>query len=242
MTVTEKLKSLLNKTYVSEDGDEYKIELLPGLTDSEIDTIANRLPGKQIPDEIRELLRFAKGFEFFGIDEITFDGVDEFGFENVFPCSVQLAHDGFGNFWIIDVESTGNWGNVFYACHDPAVIVKQSDNLLQFIDHLDEYGMDPQNSTLNIIHEKTVFDIWRNNHGFIEINEARNSEDATLKNFALSLADNFVIADLRNKPNKAGFAWGEFGFDIHKSVRCGDELIWGMERPLKKNFFAKLFR
>ena len=31
MTVTEKLKSLLTEQYVSEDGDEYKIELLPGL-------------------------------------------------------------------------------------------------------------------------------------------------------------------------------------------------------------------
>jgi hypothetical protein len=40
MTVTELLKSLLNETYTSEDGDEYKIELLLGLTDNEIDNLA----------------------------------------------------------------------------------------------------------------------------------------------------------------------------------------------------------
>lgn len=62
-----------------------------------------------------------------------------------------------------------------------------------------------------------MFDIWKNNNGFIEINEARISNDTILKSFALSLADNFVIADLRNKPNKSGFAWGKFGPNLNKA-------------------------
>jgi hypothetical protein len=241
MTVTEQLKSILNEKYTSEDGDDYKIELLPGLTNNEIDNLAKGLPTGQIPNDIRELLRFTKGFEFYGIDEITFDGVGQFGFENIFPYSVQLGHDGFGNFWILDVDSKGNWGNVFYVCHDPTVVVKHSDNLLEFIRHIDEYGKDIENSNLNIIHEKTVFEIWKNNNGFIEINEARNSNDELLKNFALTLADNFVIADLRNKPNKSGFAWGKFGPNLDKAIKCKDELIWGIEKPEKKGFFSKLF-
>ncbi|MBL7748115.1 MAG: SMI1/KNR4 family protein [Chitinophagaceae bacterium] len=241
MTITEQLKSLLNETYVSEDGDEYKIELLPGLTDNEIDHLAKGLPTGQIPNDVRELLRFTKGFEFYGIDEITFDGVGLFGFDNIFPHSVQLGHDGFGNFWILDVDSNGNWGNVFYVCHDPAVVVKHSENLLAFIKDIDEYGKDIENSTLNIIHEKTVFDIWKNNNGFTEINEARESNDTILKKFALTLPDNYVIADLREKPKKSGFAWGKFGPNLHKAIKCYDELIWGIEKPEKKGFISKLF-
>ncbi len=241
MTLTEQLKSLLNKTYISEDGDEYKIELLPGLTDYQIDSLATELPTGQIPSDVRALLKFTRGFEFYGIDEITFDGIGQFGFENIFPCSVQLGHDGFGNFWVLDVDSKGNWGNVFYVCHDPAVVVKHSDNLSQFIEHIDEYGMDIENSNLNIIHEKTVFDVWRNNNGFMDLTEARNSNDHTLRNFAASLADNFVIADLRNKENMTGFAWGKFGPNIDKAIKCNDELIWGIERARKKGFFSKLF-
>lgn len=241
MTVTEQLKSLLNVNYVSEDGDEYKIELLPGLTDHEIDNLAKGLPTGQIPNDVRELLRFTKGFEFYGIDGITFDGVGQFGFENIFPYSVQLGHDGFGNFWILDVDSKGNWGNVFYVCHDPAVVVKHSDSLSEFIKHIDEYGKDIENSNLNIIHEKTVFDIWKNHNGFIELSEARNSNDTTLKTFALTLADNFVVADLRGKSNKSGFAWGKFGPDLDKTIKCESELIWGIEKPEKKGFFSKLF-
>ncbi len=241
MTVTEQLKSLLNETYTSEDGDEYNIELLPGLSDNEIDNLAKGLPTGEMPYDIRELLRFTKGFEFYGIDEITFDGVGQFGFENIFPFSVQLGHDGFGNFWILDIDSKGNWGNVFYVCHDPSVVVKHSENLSEFIKHIDEYGKDTENSNLNIIHEKTVFDIWKNNNGFIEIVEARNSNDILLKNFSLTLADNFLIADLRNKPNKYGFACGKFGSNIDSAIRCNDELLWGIEKPIKKGFFSKLF-
>ncbi len=241
MSITEQLKLLLNETYVSEDGDEYNIELLPGLTEDEIDHLAKGLPTGQIPKEIRELLSFTKGFEFSGLDEITFDGVGQFEFENIFPYSVQLGHDGFGNFWILDVDSKGNWGNVFYVCHDPAVIVKHSDNLSEFIKHIDEFGKNMENSNLNIIHEKTVFDIWKSYNGFTEIYEARKSSDTLLKNFALTLADNFVVADLRNKPNKSGFAWGKFGPDLDKAIKCNDELIWGIEKPEKKGFFSKLF-
>ena len=241
MTVTDQLKSLLNNTYVSEDGDSYKIGLLKGMTDGEIDNLAAGLPTGYIPNNVRELLRFARGFEFYGFEEITFDGVGQFGFENIFPSSVQLGHDGFGNFWILDVDSHGKWGNVFYVCHDPAVVVKHSDNLSQFLQHIDEYGKDTENSNLNVIHEKTVYEIWQGNNGFIEVSEGRNSNDTTLKDFALTLADNFMIADLRNKPNQIGFAWGKFGPSIDKAVRYGDELIWGVEKPQKKGFFSKLF-
>jgi hypothetical protein len=241
MTVTEQVKSLLNEKYISEDGDEYEIELMRGLTDNEIENLAKGLPTRQIPDDIRELLKFTKGFEFYGIDEITFDGVGQFGFENIFPYSVQLGHDGLGNFWVLDVDAKGHWGAVFYVCHDPAVVVKHSDNLSQFIQHIDEYGKDKENSNLNIIHEVTVFDIWKNNNGFREVNEARNSNDTALKNFALTLADNFVVADLRGKQNKSGFAWGKFGPELDKAVRCKDGLIWGIEKSVKKGFFSKLF-
>ena len=241
MTVKEKLQSFLTETYLSEDGDEYRIELRPGLPAAEVDELAKRLPTGEIPADIKELLEFTTGFEFYGIDEVTFDGIGQSGFDNIFPYSVQLAHDGFGNFWILDVDSKGHWGNVFYVCHDPAVVVKHSDDLAQFIDHIHEHGKNPSDSMLNTIHEKTVFDISRHNYGFIELQQARDNGDPVLGSFALSLPDNFVVADLRNKPNGAGFAWGKFGPGIHTSVRCGDELIWGVEKPLKKGFFKKLF-
>ncbi len=239
MNALEQLKSVLNEQYVSEDDDKYKVELEPGLTDQQIEKLANQLPSGRIPNDIKDLLKFSRGFEFLGLDKITFDGVGQFGFENVFPNSVQLAGDGFGNFWILDVDSKGNWGNVFYVCHDPAVVVNHSDNLAEFIKHVDEFGKLGNQSNLDIIHEKSVMDIWNDSSGgFIDISQAKNSSDTMLINFSTQLPDNFVIADLRNKPNKTGFAWGKFGPDIDNAVRYSDELLWGFE---KKGLLSKLF-
>ena len=242
MTVSEKLKSILTERYVSEDGDEYKVELLPGLTDQEIDNLAKGVPSGQIPNDIRELLKYASGFEFSGLEEITFNGIGQFGFEEIFPNSVQLVGDGFGNFWILDIDQNGNWGQVFYVCHDPAVIIKHSDNLSEFIHHIDDFGKNGKSSNLDIIHEKSIMEIWQDDNNFIELENARQSSDTTLKEFGLSLTDNFVIADLRNKPNKSGFAWGKFGPKIENAVRHKSELLWALEKPIKKGgFLSKLF-
>lgn len=241
MTALEQLKEILNEKYVTEDGDEYTVELKQGLTDQQIEKLSAQLPTGQVPNDIRELLKFSSGFEFFGIDEVTFDGVGQFGFENIFPHSVQLAGDGFGNYWILDVDSKGNWGNVFYVCHDPAVFVKQSADLSEFIKQIHEFGKEGSQSNLDFIHEKIVMDIWTMDNGFIDIDESRNSNDSILNNFAKQLPDDFVIADLRNKPNKSGFAWGKFGPNIDKAVRHETELLWGFEKAKKKGLLSRLF-
>jgi hypothetical protein len=241
ITPLEKLKSIQTEQYVSEDGDEYKVELKQGLTDQQINELAQGLPTATIPTEIRELLKYSSGFEFYGFDDITFDGVGLFGFEEFFPYSVQLAGDGFGNFWILDIDKNGNWGCVFYVCHDPEVIVKHSDNLTQFIEHLDDYGKNGNNSNLDLIHEKVVFDIWSKDNGVIELENARQSNDMTLKNFAISLPENFVIADLRNKQNQSGFAWGKFEPNNDNAKRHETELIWGIEKKVKKGILSRLF-
>lgn len=74
-------------------------------------------------------------------------------------------------------------------------------------------------------------DIWEDRSGgFISIDQAKASRDKVLMDFANQLPANFVIADLRSKPNKAGFAWGKFGPDIDSVVRHEDELLWGFEK------------
>ncbi len=241
MTPTEQLKAILTEKYTSEDGDEYQVELKPGLTDQQIDDLEKGFPTGQIPNEIRELLKFTSGFEFYGLEEVNFVGVGQFGFEEFFPTSVQLAGDGFGNFWVLDINKNGQWGNVFYVCHDPAVIVKHSDNLAEFIKHVDEFGKKGKESNLDVIHEVTVMDIWTINNGFMDKSTALASTDEKLKLFASSLPDNFVISDLRDKPIKSGFAWGKFGPNIDKAKRHDSELLWGVEKVEKKGLLSRLF-
>lgn len=236
MTPLEQLKSILANQYESEDGDFYKVELLPGMSDQEINNYREQLPSKNLPQDIEELLSYAKGFEFYGLEEIRFDSYGHFGFEEMFPYPVQLAGDGFGNFWILDIDSEGNWNSVYYVCHDPAVVVKHSDNLAEFIKHIDEYGKIGEKSHLDTIHEKVVMDIWEEK---IEIMQ-RNEKDYDLSLANTELPEMFLIADLTDKPNKTGFAWGKSGPNT-KVGRLGDAPIWFVEKKVKQGFLSKLF-
>jgi len=234
MTALEQLKLIKDERYVTGDGEEFGIILKEGLSDYQIDQLAAQLPAAQIPRDIRELLRFTSGFSFAGLDEISFDRVNQSGFENVFPASVQLAGDGAGNFWIVDVSPIGEWGPVFFVCHDPAVVIKQSEDLAEYLQQLDELGKKPDQSTLSLFLERTMMRVYNQDDGFVDLASARSSDDLVLQEFATGLPDHFVIADLRDQPIQTGFAWGKYGPDIDKAVRHEKQLIWGFETKRKK--------
>lgn len=240
MTPIQQLKLILNKSYFSEDGDEYEIELNPGLNAIQIQELREHFPNQYIPAEIEELLKLTSGFSFYPLEEIAFDGVDQFGFEEFFPCTVQLMVDGLGNSYVVDIKSDGSWGNIFYVLHDPAVAIKFSENLSEFIRQIDDFGQNENHSDIGSA-QQTAEKIWEEETGFIDLETARQSEDQILKNFALSLPDNFVVADLRNKPNGSGFAWGKFGPRTDLAERHETELLWGVEKQIKKSFFSRLF-
>jgi cell wall assembly regulator SMI1 len=242
MAPLERLKSLLAERYVSEDGDEYKIELLPSMTELEIDDLAKSFPSGRIPEDIRELLKFARGFEFNGLEEVRFDAIRYSGFPDfLFPYSVELAGDGLGNSWVMDLGKNGDWGHVYYVCHDTKVVVRHSENLTEFIEHIHEFGKDIFQSNLWIIHEEGLSKMMRRDGGFTELETARKSEDKVLKNFALSLPENYVVADLRNKPNRSGFVWGKFGPKTENTIRHEAELLWGIEKQVRTGFWSKIF-
>lgn len=236
MNPKQKLESFLPNTYKSEDGDAYSIELLEGMSAEEITAFKKQLPNHYLPSEIEELLKFCKGFEFFGLEEVRFDSFGHFGFEELFPHSIQLAGDGFGNFWILDIDSSGNWNSVYYVCHDPAVVVKHSENLSEFIAHIDEFGRKGRASNLDQIHEKTVLEIWKEKEGIME----KNQKSYNFSDLKIDLPENYLVADLTNAPIKTGFSWGKFGANT-KIIRPTDAAIWLLEKKVKQGFFAKLF-
>lgn len=231
------LKEMQNTEYESEDGDLYSAVLLDGMSEAEIEEYKAKLPSQYLPKDIEELLMFCRGFEFYGLDEVRFDSYGEFGFEELFPNSIPLAGDGFGNFWLLDIDSKGNWNSVYYVCHDPAVVVKHSENINQFIEHIDELGRFGQESNLDIIHEQVVFNIWQEKFGIMEQNE----KDYDFEKTQIDIPEMYLIADLTDKPIKTGFPWGKSGPKT-KIIRPNDKPIWIVEKMVKKNFLSKLFK
>ena len=111
-SIIELLKQIQGAVHVDEKGRQKIVTLLPPLTEPEMSAFEASLPCA-LPVDMRELLRFASGLDGaacrlgdrFAIDEIRFADVQGFGLEEVFPHAKELAVDGCGNSWIIDLTS-----------------------------------------------------------------------------------------------------------------------------------------
>lgn len=223
MDLIEQLKKFSEKEFESEDGDKYHLNLLPGMTQNELEDFKIKLPQQFLPKYIEELLCFTKGFDLPILGEINFYHYNLFGFEDAFPRSIQLAGDGAGNFWLVDIDSKGNWNAIFYVCHDPPVIVKQAKNIEEFIQQLEEYAENIPNSLFNKVQEELTIDIWN------------GKEDK------LTAEKGLLIADLTEGRCPMGFNWGKFDSKTIIS-RPDDEPIWHIQKPPKQSFFNRLFR
>jgi len=236
MNNIEKIKE---STYTDEDGEDYTLEFQDGLTDSEIDELSQSFPNNTIDSDIKEILKETRGWEGYGVEQVDFSSIGQFGFLELSPNSITLGHDGLGNFWILDILTDGSLGHVYYACHDPAVLVKYSDDLNGFLKSLTEFYESPSENYLNEIHDNTVFEIWKNGGKLIEkIDFIRKNKEYSdfLSEFE---GANWVIADLRNLKDKDGFAWGKFRPN-NLTKRHPNDLIWVI-RKNKKKFLDRLF-
>lgn len=158
----EIIKKLKKSTFTNEDGENYTLDFQDGLTDSEIEKLAQSFPSKIIDSEIKEILKETRGWSGYGLEQVDFSSIGQFGLNEISPNSISLGNDGWGNYWILDILNDGSLGNVFYACHDPAVLIKYSDNLNEFLNTLIEFYESPSENYLNEIYNNVVFEIWEN--------------------------------------------------------------------------------
>lgn len=234
------IKKLKSSTFTDEDGETYTLDFKDGLTTEDIENLKPLFPNNTIDDELIEILKETRGWEDYGLDDIDFSSIGQFGFTELCPNSVTLGHDGFGNHWVLDILNDGSLGHVYYACHDPAVLVYYADNLNGFLSSLLEFHESPAQNYLNDIHNNVVYNIWKNNGLFIDKIDFEKA-NTSYSSFLNQLEGNdWVIADLRHAKNKTGFAWGKFGPNS-EIKRHPKELIWGVKKS-KKGFFKRLFR
>ncbi|WP_178985615.1 SMI1/KNR4 family protein [Winogradskyella helgolandensis] len=235
----EIIKKLKSSAFTDEDGENYTLDFKPGLTTEDIEKLKLLFPNNTIDNELIEILKETRGWEDYGLDDIDFSSIGQFGFTELCPHSVTLGHDGFGNHWVLDISNDGSLGHVYYACHDPAVFIRYADDLNGFLSSLLEFHESPAQNYLNDIHDNIVYDIWENNGLFVDKIDFEKGNTSYFS-FLNQLEDNdWVIADLRNAKNKTGFAWGKFGPNS-EIKRHPKELIWGIKKS-KKGFFKRLF-
>ena len=239
MALVNLIREACGKPLTDEDGDAVPLELGASLTDDEITSLEDRLPCR-LPSDIRELLRTCRGFTGGAVEFVDFTG-QECSFENepAFPHGLPIAADGCGNFWVVDLmPNSESWGPIYFACHDPPIILYQSPSLRHFLTELFKMSMPPHESLVDDVHEDRLFEVWKKNPGVKTHEECLESKDPELRAFARELDPSFQIIDLRNASVGLGFSWGRYGA---KTVvrRHGKTPIFAYQR--RKGLLGRLF-
>jgi cell wall assembly regulator SMI1 len=230
--LADMLRSLAGLQLTDEDGQAHVLELRPPATDAEIRRLEQALPAP-LPDEMRAALGVTTGLENGPLESFSLLDLEGFGLEEAFPQAYSIAHDGSGNYWVLDLlPGDGAWSPVFYACHDPPVIGYQAETIEAFLGDVVAMWR-PGRSPVDRMHEEEVHRIWRDDSGLLAPAGVAGSEDPVLAGFAATLPADARIADLRRARYGEGFAWGRFG-PRTEIRRAGRERLWALIPPERK--------
>ncbi|HEU4382480.1 MAG TPA: SMI1/KNR4 family protein [Anaeromyxobacteraceae bacterium] len=213
-----------------DDGRALQIGVRRGLSPTEVAAL-ERERGFPLPRELAELLQRCSGIEG-PLDDIDFTGSAlAFEFVELLPRGIPIAPDGCGNFWVIDAGASPRApAPVFFACHDPPVLIHQSPDLDHFLHETFRLYQPPHTSLLDDVTARWTGELWKRNPATMTRAAAAASADATLRAFAQTLDDRFLITDLRCAETGAGFSWGRHG---SRTVirRAGLERIFACAPP-----------
>ena len=231
MTPLEIIRQAQADTLIDEDGHVVTLELLPSLSQAELQDFADQLPCP-IPPEIMELLSACGGF-YGTVEQVDFTGRDLiFEFEPAFPDGLPIAADGYGNFWVVDLNPhSTRWGPIYFVCHDAPVVLYQADSLEQFLSELFRMFEPPHQGLVDDVH------VWQTNPGVLSYEHCLRSEDPILSAFARELDESFQIIDLRRARPGDGFSWGRYG-PRTKIKRFRTHAVFAYQKP--KDIISRL--
>jgi SMI1 / KNR4 family (SUKH-1) len=239
MNALEVIQAASAADLVDEDGERVVWKPLPGLSSEAIAGLEGSL-GFKLPQDLRDLLPHCAGVEG-PLEGIDFTGrtLGGFGKDDIFPRNIPIAHDGSGNYWVLDVTpESASIAAVFFACHDAPVILYQADSIAAFLSEVVRKYQPPHQSLIDDVHEDRLFEVWRKNPGTLTVADAA-SRDEVLRAFAATLDDRFTIVDLRGARPGMGFSWGRYG-PRTEIRRHGEHPVFAYAAPENRSFWSRL--
>ncbi|HUR95682.1 MAG TPA: SMI1/KNR4 family protein [Gemmatimonadales bacterium] len=239
--LADTLRSLAGLRLTDAAGKSRALELLPPATPDQMARLEAALPGP-LPDEIRDALLVTTGLAHGPLEAFSLIDLEGFGLEEAFPCPWSVAHDGFGNYWILDLlPGAPDWGPVYYACHDPAVIAWQAASLEDFLLEVVALWQPGRRSAVSRVRDEVVHRLWREDVASIDPRSDAAAADQPLREFAATLPIGARLSDLRRAGLGDGFVWGRFG-PRTEVRRAGNERVWAAIPPEKRpGLFRRLF-
>ena len=239
MTPKEVIENGLKESFKDAKGNVYRLHLKPGLPQTELSELEERLAAP-LPKDVRELLAFTSGFSLQPFGEVDFSAEEMFGLEEILPLGLTIATDGSGNYWVVDIKKgTGEWGPVLFMSHDPPVAVIQAPDLARFIEQVFDLGRHEHKSQLEFVSKTATSRIWSDDPYLLDLGASGIASDPALAEFSNQLPETFRVVDLRALEIGSGFAWGRAG--ANSGIRrYGSELLFGVEA--QKSFFSRLLK
>jgi len=194
------------------------------LQPADIDALAAAL-GVALPRELRGLLERTAQIEGTAVGTIDLTGATmDYEDRDLFPAGLPIAHDGAGNFWVLDLVPDAETAAVLFASHDPPLAVYVSGGLAPFLERVSAGEVPPQTVTPvpTLSHDEAL------------------AGDAELRAFASGLDDRFVFGDLRDAEPGAAFEWGSFG-PRTEVRRAGFSRVFACAPPAQKAERRRLF-
>ncbi len=206
------------------------LRLKPALPAAEIARFEKLQPAPLSP-ELRQLLLLTAGLDASPFGEIVFAARERFGFAEIVPCGFELANDGCGNSWVVDVNpSSGAWGATLFLSHDPPVVAVQAPDLASFIEQAANGDDQARRRVTAATHT-----IWKSDPGLLPRAAALNSGDEAISAFARALPEDFAVSDLRARAIGSGFSWGRAKPETIR--RHASELIFGVQARRSRAFW-----
>lgn len=241
MSAVAEIRAAQARTLFDEDGEEVPLVLGPPATADEIAALEERVGGS-LPRELREVLAVTRSVEG-PLELIDFLGVSGGMEVPGMPAALELAGDGFGNFWVADItaESSSDLLPVFFACHDPPVVLFQSPSIGDFLREVFRQPTPPHESLIDAVHDDRAFNVWGSDHGALTHEEAL-AAGSDLEAFARTLDhSDYLIYDLRDAAPGQGFAWGRAGPNT-EVLRYGHQRIFAVVQRRPTGRLKRLLR
>lgn len=240
MSAVVEIRAAQARTLVDEDGEEVPLVLGPPATADEIAALEERFGGS-LPRELREVLAVTQSIEG-PLELIDFLGVSGGMEVPGMPTALELAGDGFGNFWVADLTpDSSDLSPVSLACHDPPVVLFQSPSIGDFLREVFRQLTPPHESLIDSVHDDRAFNVWGSDHGALTHQDALAGGDH-LEAFARTLDhSDYLIYDLRDASPGQGFAWGRAGPNA-EVLRYGHQRIFAVDQRRPTGRLRRLLR
>jgi hypothetical protein len=219
-----------------EDGAAVVLDLRPPADAATLAALRDRYTGlgAVVPAELSRLLALTSGTE--ALLDLDLSG-ERHSIEvaELLPAGHPVAADGYGNFWLLDLTpDTVETAPVFFAGHDPPVLLVQAETLAGFVDQalgaLEPDRPAGRDTTVDAVRADRLFQVGRRAPGSVPWRAASTSGDHALREFAASLDESWTVVDLRRREVGMGVPWGAHGPGT-RLARYGWERIFGYAPP-----------